>query len=135
MNSDFHFLDFSNAVREQLPEGQCYKGKFVQIKHEEIGEFIVFSPIALCAYHAQIVERFCGMQEPEWGFEMNAKGDDGDCLEAGVTFIGGGFYEIYKDKKRLNLGGVSQAYGSYLNIGLDEKLKTIDQFKDFAVFC
>jgi hypothetical protein len=135
MSESFHFLDYSVEFFDQLPEQHRYRGKFVQLKHVTDGEFIIFSPLAICSYHAQIVERFCLKREPQWEFEMNPKGDDGQCLEEGVSIEGGGFYEIIVEKKRLNLGGASQAYGPYNNYGLDEKLKTLDQFKDYVIFC
>jgi hypothetical protein len=135
MEVEFTFINFCEEVKDQLPESQLNKGKFVQIRHENEGEYVIFSPLALCAYHAQIVERFCHLQKPNWSFEMNNKGDDGDLLEVGVSFIGGGFFEIFEDRKRLNLSGVSQAYGRYEGYGLDLKLKSTEQFSDYSIFC
>lgn len=135
MSVNFHFFDLSVGRCDHLPVNQKSKGKFVQLQHKEDGEYIIFSPLVLCGFHAQIINLFSSLQDPIWAFELNSKEDDGELYEDDIEIIGGGYYEVFEDKQRLNLSGSSQAYGVYNNYGLDERLKQVEQFKDYSIFC
>lgn len=135
MNSLIHFFDFSNQSKKSLDFGDVYQGKFVQIKHQQLGEYIVFAPQTVCVFHAQIMNLFCNQQSPPWAYEMNNREDDGKLYEEEAEIVGGGYFEIYEDKKRLNLSGSSKAFGSYSPYDLDQKLNSVPRFSEYTVFC
>lgn len=130
------FFHLGEHFSSQLaPETNLNVGKFVQIVHAELGEFILFAPKELCTFHAQIVDLFSTLQKPQWAFEINPKRDDGVMHEEGVTIVGGGHYEIIGDRHRLNLTGQSLAFGDYEAYGLEEKIRSVSRFKAFRVYC
>lgn len=130
------FLDLGEIFADQLEENaNPLKGKFVQLRHDELGEFIIFAPLELCPYHAQIVDRFAQQQTPQWAFELNVKKDDGQLYEDKAQIVGGGYFEILQDRSRLNLSGHSLAFGDYEAYGLPEKLQQVERFKSYKVFC
>lgn len=109
------------------------KGKFVQIHHEKCGEFAVFAPLSLCAYHAQIVEIFCRTQSPPWAFELSRKGDNGHPLDDSLHILGGGYFELCDRDHWLRLNGASQAYGEYQVYGFEEKLSGHERFRGYKI--
>ena len=136
MNSTITFIDLGLVFREKLnPHVSFNNGKFVQLQHKELGEFIVFAPLELCSFHAQIVDCFSQLQTPHWAFELNLKKDDGVLHEEHAKIIGGGYFEILDDRKRLNLSGHSLAFGDYEAYGLPEKMAKVDRFSEYKIFC
>ena len=129
------FLDLGELHAGDLSECERSKGKFVQVRHQEFGEFIIFAPPSLCTFHAQIMELFCLQQRPAWAFEINEKRDDGALYEENAEIVGGGHFEVYENKKRLNLSGASLAFGDYEPYLLDQKLQNIPRFDGFRIFC
>ena len=109
-------------------------GKFVQIRHGDEVEHIVFAPKELCVFHAEIISLFCSIQAPAWAFSLSPKNDDGTLHEENATIIGGGFFELLEDRRRLNLEGQSQAYGDYESFGLGDRLKDLPRFSGFKIF-
>lgn len=129
------FFHFGEQYRDRLdPHVNIHLGKFVQIRHDSLGEFIIFAPKELCVYHAEIVNLFCSIQDPPWGFSLSPKSDDGTIEEEGVTVIGGGYYELMEDRRRLNLEGQSLAFGVYDAFGLGERLRGLPRFSEFKIF-
>ena len=130
------FLDLGLLHQEQLgPNCNLSQGKFVQIRHEEEGEFIIFACKELCIFHAQIVDLFCILQKPHWLFEINVKKDNGLLHDTKAKIIGGGYFDIIDVRLRINLSGNSLAYGDYEAYGLEEKLRSVERFKNYRVFC
>lgn len=132
----FQFINLNETFADHLPLGhQGNQGKFIQLRHEERGEIIVFASRELCTFHAQIMSYFCQDQSPQWAFDLNPKQDNGDLYEDQVQIIGGGYLEILDDRKRLNLSGQSMAFGDYDGYDLDKKLVSTERFKGYRVFC
>jgi hypothetical protein len=130
------FIDLGQVFKEELnSQASIDQGKFVQITHDDLGEFVIFAPLELCPFHAQIVDRFSKLQTPLWSFELNLKKDDGTLHEERARIIGGGYFEVLPDRKRLNLNGHSLAFGDYEAFGLPEKMATVQRFADYKIFC
>jgi hypothetical protein len=129
------FLDLGQTYKNQLGNSNLNQGKFVQIRHETQGEFIIFACKELCIFHAQIVDLFCSIQSPAWAFDLNIKKDHGVLYEEKARIVGGGYFEIIEARSRVNLSGNSLAYGDYEAYGLEEKLRSVERFKNYRVFC
>lgn len=130
-----HFYHFGEIYQSRIPESDISKGKFVQIVHQSQGTFMLLAPKELCTFHAEIVNLFCETIEPNWAFELNSKSDNGILYEPEAKIIGGGFYEILEDQKRLNLGGASLAFGDYEAYGFDQQLAELERFQGYKIFC
>jgi len=130
-----HFYHLGEIYQDRIPNANISKGKFVQIRHSALGEFLLLAPSELCTFHAQIVDLFSHTIAPNWCFKLNQKSDDGTLHEENARIIGGGYYEILPEQKRLNLGGVSLAFGDYEAYGIEQKLKKLDRFKEYRIFC
>ena len=129
------FCDFSHLAQDVPAPAETQRGKFVQLLHQEQGEIIVFAPLSVCSFHAQIVMLYCNTQNPPWSFEINDRGDDGTLQEVAVQIVGGGYFDHFIDKRRLCLSGSSKAYGSYNPIGLPEKLLGLERFQSYKIIC
>lgn len=130
-----HFTHLGEVYRDRLDAHVNINiGKFVQFRHQEEGEHIVFAPKELCVYHAEIANLFCSMNERQWAFSLSPKNDDGEMFEDNVEIIGGGYYELIEERRRLNLEGQSLAFGVYNAFGLGDRLLTIPRFSGFKVF-
>jgi len=130
-----NFYHFGEIHKEKIPEANINKGKFVQLKHFELGDYMIMAPKELCTFHAEIVNLFCHTIQPNWSFSLNSKSDHGVLNEEQAVIIGGGFYEILDAQKRLNLSGASLAFGDYEAYGFEQKIQALDRFKDFTIFC
>lgn len=130
-----HFYDFGEIYNNTGISHDCSKGKFVQIVHEEDGYYLIFSPTSICTYHAQIVNLFCKEHLTHWYFDINEKQDHGQLQVEKATIVGGGYYEIFSEARRLNLHGASLAFGDYEVLGLEEKINSIPRFLNYKVFC
>jgi hypothetical protein len=136
MSRPFTFLDLGQHYKDRLSSNaNPLSGKFVQLRHSDLGEFIIFAPLDLCPYHAQIVNLFSQLQTPQWAFELNLRKDDGQLYEEKAEIIGGGYFEILEERKRINLSGQSLAYGDYEPYGLPENLGAVPCYQGYKVFC
>jgi hypothetical protein len=136
MSLSFTFIDLGQLSQHELESHvSLNSGKFVQIQHEELGEFLVFAPLQLCSFHARIIDLFSQLQTPQWAFELNLKKDDGTLHEEHAHIVGGGYFDILTDRKRINLSGQSLAFGDYEAYGLPEKMSSIERFSDYKIFC
>jgi hypothetical protein len=130
-----HFTHLGEIFKDRLEEHvNIHIGKFVQIRHQDLGEFIVFAPKELCVFHAEIVDLFCSLQEPAWAFSLSPKNDDGTLYEEKGEVVGGGYYELLNERRRLNLEGQSLAFGDYDNFGLGDRLRGLSRFSEFKIF-
>ena len=105
-------------------------GKFVQVKNDAI-EYLIFSPKELTPYHADIVQRFCS-EMGIYGVYVDAS-KRFDIHNPGWIVIGGGRFEIDKERENIRLYDNSMAYGKFDTKGLKEKICSIDKFKDFSL--
>lgn len=128
----FHF---GEIYQDKLGNANIHKGKFVQIRHQKMGDYMLMAPKELCTFHAQIIDLFCSTIQPNWSFELNSKSDHGVLYENEAEILGGGFYEILEDQQRLNLSGASLAFGDYEAYGFEHQLKELERFQNFRIFC
>lgn len=119
---DFKFLDYSAEFFGAGAVPPAREGKFVQMRSPS-AEFIVLSPRGMSAYHANIVERF-SLDYPEIKGAYNKKRDSFRVLTPGWEAAGGGFWRMDEAQKTLELGGASQAYGTFDRDGLVKRLES-----------
>ena len=107
------FVDFSGDLQESaaVERPSVRTGKFIHVRNKSEGkEYVVFSPLKLDTYHANILNRFCrhigisGHWVPPSKRVMFAI--DGPDWE-----VRGGQMKIDDVERRLLLGGESMAYG------------------------
>lgn len=118
-------IDYTGAGPSPL------RGKFVQMTHGGDAEYIIFSPKELSAYHADIVERFCGERGIAGKYDRDKK--KFLILDPGWSVSGGGKFEIDRPGRRIHLYDNSMAYGRFVAEGLREKIETAEGFKNFDV--
>ena len=117
-------LQFDLTTQENLlPETN---GKFVQLQHPTLGEFLVLATENRYRFHANIIDSFCQRQTPPWRFQMNLKRDYGEPIDHHFEIIGGGYWYRNKIKKVLDFYGSSQAFGPYSAEQLVDKIKQTD---------
>lgn len=108
-------------------------GKFVQIiNHSTSNEYLVLSPRELSVYHANIVERFCALQGAIQG-SYNAKRDFFEIYDPAWKVVGGGMWAIDDEEKTLTLGGASQMYGAFDEVGLKQKIQMAAVLSGYTV--
>tara|TARA_B100000315_G_C14528775_1_gene565135 strand:- start:950 stop:1366 length:417 start_codon:yes stop_codon:yes gene_type:complete len=134
---DFKFIDYSLIyygviTKSLLPEKRF--GKFVQVRdtHNEV-EYFIMAPADLSKYHANIVERFCSLHNPEIPGEYNAEHDHYVIYDDEFVVRGGGKWEIDDSIKTLRMFGFSKAYGSFDSEGLKENLLKVDILSGYRV--
>jgi hypothetical protein len=126
---------FSNALPfprqvscEEIPEKSA--GKFVQLR-AAFGEYLVFAPLHVSRYHADIIERFCNMRgipgiyrDTEKRFEI---------LDGDWCVIGGGKFMIDTKQRKIRLFDNSMAYGKFDGNGMKEKILSAGWFPGYDV--
>lgn len=106
---------------------QC---KFVVIADAE-RLYLVVGPIKEFPYHANLVERFCNGRGILTAWV--GKPDLVDILDSTVRIKGGGLLKIDGNRKAINLGGVSRAYGRFLPEDLDGLLEADPFFAGYDI--
>ena len=82
-------------------------------------------------YHANIVERFCELNELD-GYWNSGKTFYKIVDDLWIV-IGGGRWVINSGKKTLELASSSQAYGRFDSAGLETKILDLDAMKGYIV--
>ena len=113
----------------ELPEQRA--GKFIQITDGN-AEYIVLSPKALSAFHANIAERFCEDHGVAGAYRSKKK-EYYIIYDPDWQIVGGGFWEINDQEKYLKLEGSSQAYGKFHTDGLAEGLERTEHLQGYRV--
>jgi len=115
---DYSALYFKSIKKIDVPRRRI--GKFVQMFNEaEKKEYVILSPKEFSVYHANIVERFCIVQEIAGVYSSK---DYFTVHEFDWSVIGGGFWVIDQDKKILELYGASKGYGPFADNGIKGKI-------------
>jgi|Deesub1362A_J573_1020465.scaffolds.fasta_scaffold09760_2 hypothetical protein len=133
---DFVLVDYSEVyyrviTKTAMPEKRS--GKFVQIKNYETDrEYLVLSPKGLSTYHANIVERFCLLNNKIKG-SYNEKRDYFEIHDPEWYVIGGGMWMLDETNKVLELSGTSRGYGKFDPNGLKEKILSLENMSDYTV--
>jgi hypothetical protein len=127
----FQVVDYSPALFGSLLP-PVRSGKFIQIvdADEEL-EVLVLSPYDLSKFHAQILERYCRLNDVEGRFVR--KPDHYRVTRADIEIVGGGHWRIDESLRRLVLSGRSTAYGPYDPSGLPERIKALPEFRGYVV--
>ncbi len=115
--------------RDAMPEERG--GKFVQLTDGKL-QAVVFSPMKLHPYHANIAEAFLRSQGIFKG-SYNAKRDHFYPHSTGWRILGGGIWSLSEKKGELRLEGASQAYGPFVPNGLDKAVGSSEAFKGYKV--
>jgi len=105
-------------------------GKFVQMRNCAT-EYLVFSPREFTKYHAGIVERFCLDKGIEGSYDRERKRYD--IADRAWDVVGGGKFEIDRDRMTIRLFDDSMAYGKFDRAGMAEKLLSLPEFAGFTV--
>lgn len=116
---DYSEVWFVRIRRGGLPDTR--RGKFVQLRHPEDGEFVVFSPLELSTYHANIVERFLTPRQVAGDYET-AERDVWSVYDQAWDIVGGGHFVLDAGAPSLRLYGRSLAYGRFDAEGLVARL-------------
>ncbi|MBF0457972.1 MAG: hypothetical protein HQK99_08770 [Nitrospirae bacterium] len=128
------FIDYSDFYyREKLkePPPPQRTGKFVQIRNDTGGDFIILSPKGFSPYHADILRFFCGQRGIDGLYSSELKFFEISDPTWRVT--GGGKWSIDEGLKTLRLHGYSQAYGSFITNGLKEGLSKINDLAGYEI--
>lgn len=129
---DYSALYFSAVAKQPMPLKRG--GKFIQIiNHSTSDEYLVLSPRELSVYHANIIERFCALQGAIQG-SYNAKKDYFEIHDPDWKVIGGGMWAIDDEARTLTLGGESQMYGAFDEVGLKQKIQMDAGLSGYTVF-
>jgi hypothetical protein len=114
--------------RKEIPGKSA--GKFVQLRAAS-GEYLVFAPLHVSRYHADIIERFCNKHgipgiyhDTEKRFEIL---DDDWCV------IGGGKFMIDTKQRKIRLFDNSMAYGKFDGNGMKGKILSSGWFQGYDV--
>ena len=125
---DYTPLFFTAIARTPVPP--AIDGKFVQIRNGDT-EYLVFSPREFTKYHAGIVERFCLDKGIEGSYDPERKRYD--IADQAWVVVGGGKFEIDRDRMTIRLFDDSMAYGKFDRAGMAEKLLSLPDFAGFTV--
>lgn len=127
---DFRIVDYSAAYyADGLPGSR--QGKFLQLILGGETELLVLSPYELSKFHAQILERYCMLNEIEGRFVRNpelfaATGDD-------IEVVGGGHWMVDEPNARILFFGESKVYGRFDAEGLSRKVRGLPEYAKYQV--
>jgi hypothetical protein len=112
------------------PRAAERRGKFIQVRKPDT-EYLVLSPRAEAAYHANIAERF--FSEMGVPGSYNRKRDSYRVKDPGWSIVGGGYFELSEDRREFHLSGTSMAYGRFDPSGLCERLSASGSLSGFRI--
>jgi hypothetical protein len=107
-----------------------FSGKFVQMR-KGTSEYLIFSPRESDRYHADIIERFCA--EHKIAGIYNHANKHFSIHDPSWSVVGGGKFEIDRERKYLRLYDNSMAYGKFAPRGLKWKILALDIFSGYEV--
>jgi hypothetical protein len=123
------FIDYT-PLYFKSPVPPHVSGKFVQIQNEDTG-YLIFSPKEFTRYHAGIVEQFCLDKGVEGSYDPERKRYD--ISDKVWMVVGGGKFELDRDRMTIRLFDDSMAYGKFVRAGLAENLLSLPEFAGFKV--
>jgi hypothetical protein len=127
------YIDYSFSSPEHMASTavpSLTRGKFVQIRHEST-EYLIFASADSAKYHAQIIERFCHDRVIKGAYD--AGGERFQIEDKAWNVVGGGKFQVDREKKILRLYDDSMAYGKFDRRRLKEKIYEISGFAGFTV--
>jgi hypothetical protein len=119
---------YSSIAKATVPS--AVSGKFVQIEHTAT-RYLVFSPLALTKYHANVVEQFCRDKGLEGAYDR--ENTRYDIHDEAWSVRGGGKFELNADQKTIKFYGDSMAYGKFDARDLKAALTSLPEFSGFTV--
>lgn len=127
---EFRVVDFSPVLyKAQMPPVR--QGKFLQLVEGGKIETLVLSPYGLSKFHAQILERYCLLNDLDGRFLR--KPEYYAALGADIEVFGGGHWKIDDLALRLELYGESTAYGRFDPDGLAEKIGGLPTYRSYRI--
>jgi len=105
-------------------------GKFVQVRNDET-EYLIFSPMELTPYHADLVERFCEERKIPGSYVRERRRYD--IHDPSWVVVGGGKFEADSRKKIVILYDNSMAYGRFDARELKEKIRRTKELGDYEI--
>ena len=129
----FVFIDYTPLyfmAIAKTPVPPAVGGKFVQLRNGDT-EYLVFSPREFTKYHAGIVERFCLDKGIEGSYDAERKRYN--IADQAWVVVGGGKFEVDRERMTIRLFDDSMAYGKFNRAGLAEKLLSLSEFAGFTV--
>ncbi len=127
---EFRLIDFSPILyRKSVPAARG--GKFLQLVEDGEIELLILSPYELSKYHAQILERYCMLNDIEGRFVK--KPDYFQVTAADIEIIGGGHWKIDESLRRLVLTGESTMYRRFNPEGLAEKVRALPRYGSYLI--
>jgi hypothetical protein len=127
---EFRLIDYSSTwYRDNVPAVR--RGKFLQLVEDGEIELLILSPYELSKYHAQILERYCMLNDIEGRFVK--KPDLFQVTGANIEVLGGGHWEIDDRVRRLMLNRESTMYGRFDRSGLAAKVRVLHEFSSYTV--
>lgn len=127
---DYSEYYYTKSGHLQIPV--CRGGKFVQIRNVITDtEYIVLAPKALAEFHADIVKLFCTFNKIS-GRESGKK-KLFMISDSNWSVVGGGKWVMNSKKRIIELGDLSMAYGPFDHVGLEDKLLSLEQMKDYTI--
>ena len=91
--------------------------KFILIRDSDT-LWLVFGSLSTYRYHAQLVQRFCVINDINYSWVK--KDDLLDVLDDDIDIKGGGFINFDEKKQLLDFTGYSTAYGKFDKVILEE---------------
>ncbi len=127
---EFRIVDYSPILFKKIVPATRH-GKFLQLVEDGEVEMLILSPYQLSKYHAQILERYCVLNDIEGRFVkmpdfFQATGSD-------IEVIGGGHWKIDDSVRRLVLNGESTMYGAFNKEGLSGKVRALPEYSSYTV--
>jgi hypothetical protein len=105
-------------------------GKFVRIRGKA-ADHLAFSPKGYAKYHANIVDRFCADKGIKGSY--NKEGTKFIIADTAWEVLGGGKYDLDRNKKTVKLYDNSMAYGKFDRQWLQDSVQSIHDFEGFTV--
>jgi len=127
---EFRVVDYSPLLfKAELPPVR--QGKFLQIVEGGENETLVLSPYGLSMFHAQILERYCLLND--LGGRYMRKPEYYAVLESDLKVVGGGHWKIDDPCLLLELNGESTIYGRFDPDGLPEKIRALPAYRSYRI--
>lgn len=126
----FRLIDYSAMLfKKDVPPVR--RGKFLQILDDGEIELLILSPYELSKYHAQILERYCMLNDLDGCYVK--KPDHFRVTDADIEVIGGGHWKIDESVLHMILNGESTVYGRFNPDGLLKKVRALKQYASYTV--
>lgn len=127
---NFRVVDYSPVFyKAEMPPVR--QGKFLQLLEDGENETLVLSPYGLSKFHAQILERYCLLNDLDGRFLR--KPEYYAALGADIEVFGGGHWKIDDLSLRLELYGESTAYGRFDPDGLAERIGALPTYRSYRI--